>query len=66
MRGRVGDGDVLEALGDYVLEALGDYKCDAGMSVENVAPFMHPTPILSPALPIADIACGARKKATTN
>jgi hypothetical protein len=26
---RVGDGDVLEALGDY-------YKCDAGMSVENV------------------------------
>ncbi len=28
-RGRVGDGDALEALGDY-------YKCDAGMSVENV------------------------------
>jgi hypothetical protein len=28
---------------------------DAGMSVENVpaAPFMHPTPILLPALPIA-------------
>ncbi len=32
----------------------------------STSPFMQPTPILSPALPTHEMACGARKKATTD
>ena len=32
----------------------------------STSPFLHPTPILSPAVPMVEMTCGARKKATTD